>query len=372
MKVPLFKPWFESHEEQPILEDMKGSLRSGWLCLGGPHIDAFEKEFAALIGAKHAIAVNNGSSALLIMQAAFDIGPGDEVLVPDMTFISTASSTLYLGAKPIFVDISLKNYCVDPKDLAKKITPKTKAIIPVHMAGHTADMDEILTLAKKHNIPVIEDAAQAHLSKYKGKNAGILGDIAMFSLTPSKLMTTGEGGIITTNSDALAEKCKLLRNFYEDPHVKFKYFGLGFNFRMTEFAAIIGRHQLKKLPRAVKNRRRIAQKYTQSFADLPGVITPQARTTEDMIYQAYTIRLTPGKAKLSRDDFMKNLNEHDIATRLYYPTLHNQGVFKSSQSDAEFPNAITYRETAVSIPIYAGMTDEEQEYVIRHVREALQ
>ena len=369
MKVPLFKPWFGEGKEE-ILTEMGKALDTGWLCQGGPNITAFEEEFAKMQGVKHAIAVNNGSTALVAAQQALGIGSGDEVIVPNMTFVSTATSAMYLGAKPVFADINLTDYSMNVDDIEHRITDKTKAIIPVHFAGQATNMDKLMEIAKKHNLFVLEDAAHSHLCTYKGKPLGGIGDLAIFSFTPSKLMTTGEGGMITTNNDELAEQCRLYRNFYDVP--KFNYPKLGFNFRMTEYAAIIGRSQLKILPEAIRRRKRVATTYNEAFADVPAIITPAVKPEANMNYQVYIIRVDLEKSSLTRDQLQEKLAEKGISTRLYYPTLHHQKVFNSTQTDQEFPNAVTYRETALGLPIYASMTEEEQTYVINLTKELLQ
>ena len=366
MKIPLARPWFTEEEPQAAYDVVK----SMWV-IYGPRTMEFERQFAAMMGVKHAIAVNSGSTALLVAQAAAGIGSGDEVIVPDMTFITTATSCMYLGAKPVFADINLSVYGIEPEDIKRKITGKTKAIIPVHYAGQTADMAAIMDIAEAHDLIVIEDAAEAHLSEYDGRKCGGIGRIGIFSFTPSKPMTTGEGGMITTNDDEIAERCRMIRNFGDAD--KFKWNMMGFNFRMPEVMGAIGLVQLKKLRKAVQMRREIALKYTEAFRDLDGIITPYVRKIEDINFQLYTIRLRLDMLTITRDQFMEELAKLGVSSRLYYPCLHNQKVFAdvSKQTDDEFPNAIEFTETALSLPIYPQLSYEEVDYVIKCVQRIL-
>lgn len=369
LRVPLARPWFSELEPQAAAD----VVESGWLIFG-PQVAEFERRFAEIVGTRHAIAVNSGSSALLVAQAAIEVGPGDEVIVPDMTFVSTATSSMYLGARPIFADIDLDDYYnIKVADIERRITPKTKAIIPVHYAGHTADMDAIMNIAEKYGLAVIEDAAEAHLSTYRGgPMAGSLGHAAIFSFTPSKPMTTGEGGMITTNDDEMAERCRLIRNFGDTD--RFRWDVLGFNFRMPEVMGTIGLLQLDKLPTAVEKRRQLAQNYNQALADISDLVfIPRSRHPTDINYQLYTLRLNVEALSIDRDAFIALMMERGVSTRLYYPCLHRQQVFVGLEhwDDESFPEAVEYAETAVSLPIYPTMTKAEQSFVTNSVRSVL-
>jgi perosamine synthetase len=363
LKVPLAKPWFGDEEPQVAYDIVK----SKWLIFG-PQTKKFEREFAKKIGVKYAIAVNSGSSALLVAQEAIGVLRGDEIIVPDMTFVSTATSSMYLGARPVFSDINLSTYCVDPSDTEKKITDKTKAIIPVHYAGQSADMDEIKEIAREHDLFVIEDAAEAHLSEYKGKKVGNLGDAAIFSFTPSKPMTTGEGGMVTTNNEEIAERARLIRNFGDVDKFKWNY--LGFNFRMPEVMGGIGRIQLKKLESAIDLRKKIAKQYNEEFEKISGIITPFVRNENDINYQLYTIRIDEKHLQMSGHEFIVALNKLRVSSRLYYPSLHNQKVFRDlpRYKDEEFPNTMKYCESALSLPIFPSMSSEDIHHVIDCVK----
>ncbi len=362
IKIDLAKPWFGDAEARAAYEVIK----FGWL-ISGPKVKEFEEKFAQKIGVRHAVAVQSGSAALLVAQQALGITKGDEVIVPNMTFVSTATSCMYLGAHPVFADIELKTYGMDAVSLEKRINKKTKAIIPVHYAGQSCDLEPILKIAKKHKLFVVEDAAEAHLAKYKGKRVGSIGDIGIFSFTPSKPMTTGEGGMITTNNKEIANKCRLIRNFHDVG--KFQWEELGFHFRMPEAMGAIGLVQLAKLERAIEIRHEIADKFSRAFKKIDCIIIPFLRKKEDANFQLYTIRIKPEKLSIDRDRFIDELAERGVRSRLYYPCLHRQGVFISGRSfsDREFPNTVLFSKTALSLPIYAGLTNSEINYIIDSV-----
>jgi len=366
--VPLSRPWFDEEEPRAAAE----VVRSGWL-ISGPVVEEFEHRFAARLGGVEAVAVNSGSSALLVALAALGVGPGDEVLVPDMTFVSTASAAMFLGARPVFADINLRNYCLDPEDAERKITPRTKVIIPVHYAGQAADMDEIMALARRHDLRVLEDAAEAHLARYRGgAYTGTIGDIGIFSFTPSKPMTTGEGGMIVTADPELAARCRLLRDFGDTE--KFHWEMLGFNFRMPEVMGAIGLPQLGKLDRTVALRRAVAARYTEALRDEEAVIPPTLRAPEDGNFQLYTIRLRPERLTVDRDAVIRALGARGVGARLYYPPLHAQGVFARDgdrAGDDEFPNAVAFGRTALSLPVFPTLSPDEQDYVIAALKDIL-
>jgi perosamine synthetase len=367
MKIPLAKPWFDENEPQEAYDVVK----SGWLFMG-PKVEKFEREFAAMLGVKHAIAVNSGSTALLMTLMALGIKPGDEVLVPDMTFISTASCASILGAIPKFVDITEDTYCMDPADLEKKISDKTRAIIPVHYAGQTADMDSIGALAKNSDIPIIEDAAEAHLACFNGIPAGTIGSVGIFSFTPSKPMTTGEGGMLVTNDAGLAEQLRLIRNYGDKG--KFEWVTLGYNFRMMDIQGAIGLTQLMKLKKSVQLRREIASRYNDAFIKTEGIVTPYVRNPGDINFQLYTIRIRSDLLSITRNQFIEELGKTGIAARLYFPALHRAPVFAELNpgEDPAFPMASQFADTALSLPIYPTMSGEEIEFVISGVQKIVE
>ena len=358
--IPLSRPWVGDEEADAAAE----VIRSGWL-IAGPRVEEFERRFARMLGADHAVAVASGSAALLVAFAALEVAAGDEIVVPDMTFVSTASAAMYLGARPVFVDIEMQSYCIDPERLEEAIGPRTKAIVPVHYAGHTADMERILAVARRRGLPVVEDAAEAHLAEYAGRKAGTLGNVGIFSFTPSKLMTTGEGGMLVTNDSALAGRARRIREFGDSG--KFRWDSLGLNYRMPEVMGAVGLVQLGKLGEAVARRRAIAARYTRALASCDAVVTPWVRADLDANRQLYTLRLRPEALRIDRDAFIDRLAESGVSARLYYPALHHQKVFGSRSDANSYPNAALYEKTALSLPIYPTLEDPEVDRVIESV-----
>ena len=285
--IPIARPIVGDEEFASIRE----VLASGMLAQG-VKVKAFEQAFAEYIGRKHGIAVANGTAALHVALLAHDIKRGQDVLIPPLTFFATASTVLLCGANPVFVDIERDSYNLDPSKAARAVTKKTAAIIPVHLYGQTAEMDPILEAAKDRGIPVIEDAAQAHGAEYHGRKAGKLGDTACFSFYATKNMTTGEGGMIVTDDDAIAQKCRLLRDHGQV--AKYEHVILGYNYRMTEIAAAIGLVQLKKLDGWVKQRRANARALTKGLEGIEGLVPPAEGNWMVHSYYQYVVRTEDG------------------------------------------------------------------------------
>ncbi|MBV9946259.1 MAG: DegT/DnrJ/EryC1/StrS family aminotransferase [Myxococcales bacterium] len=366
LRVPLARPWFDDGEPA-VARDV---VQSRWLIFG-PKVEEFERRFAAMVGARFGIAVNSGSSALLVAMSALGVGPGDEIVAPDMTFVSTASAALFLGAVPRFCDIDRVYYGMAAEALERRITPRTKLIVPVHYAGQSCEMAPILEIARRRGIPVLEDSAESHLARYSGaQNQGVprftgtLGAAGIFSFTPSKPMTTGEGGMIVTDDAGVAERCRLLRNFGD--RGKFEWQDLGFNFRMPEVMGAIGLVQLAKLEEAVRRRRALAARYRERLSGCSLLTLPAERTPEDANYQLFTIVLDVDRLTVTRDEVISALWELGVSTRLYYPALHRAGVFArfGPYDDREYPNTMWYARRALSLPLFPSLTGEEQDLVV--------
>ncbi|HUX98107.1 MAG TPA: DegT/DnrJ/EryC1/StrS family aminotransferase, partial [Candidatus Deferrimicrobium sp.] len=299
-----FPPVMGEEEIDAVVDVLKSKRLS---LLSGKKVKKFEKEFAKYIGTSDAIAVNSGTAALHVALAAIGIGPGDEIIVPPFTFVATATAVLHQNAIPIFADIDPKTYCINPEEIKKVITPKTKGIIPVHLFGHPADMDPILEIAQKYNLFVIEDACQAHGAEYKGKRVGSIADLGCFSFYESKNMMTGEGGIITTNNPELAEAARLIRHHGEPSW--YVYDRLGYNYRMNEMEAALGLVQLKKLEKLNAIRIDFANYLTENLKNVDGIQVPYVSKDVKHVFHAYAPLIEPEKLNVSKDLFLEKLNE---------------------------------------------------------------
>ena len=354
--INMAKPIIGDEEKKAVLE----VLDSGILAQG-PRVAAFEEGFARMCGVSHAIATSSGTTALHMALLAHGIGEGDEVITSPFTFIASANSVLYAGGTPVFVDIDARTFNMDVSKIEAAITPRTKAILPVHLYGMTCDMDAIMAIAKNHHLAVIEDACQAHAAEFKGKRAGSFGT-GTFSLYPTKNMTSAEGGMITTNDDAIAEKCKVIRNhgmrrrYYHDE--------LGYNFRMTDVHAAIGNAQLGKLD---DHNARRAQNAAFYDAHLKGVTTPFVPKECKHVYHQYTIRIPDGK----RDALREYLKEKEIGTEVYYPVpIHKQGFYMEMfGSHQVFPATEAAALEVLSIPVHPSLSQADLEKVAGTINE---
>ena len=350
--------------------------------IGGPELENFEKEIAQFCGTKYAIGVNSGTDALLLALRALGIGPGSEVITTPFTFIATAEVITAVGAKPIFVDIDPKTFNIDPKKIEKKITKRTKAIIPVHLFGQMAEMGEIMKIAKKYKLYVIEDAAQAIGAKIqlktqnrkqttkKWQKAGSIGDIGCFSFFPSKnLGAYGDGGMIVTNNKNLVDKIKLLRNHGSSPKQKYLNLILGTNSRLDAIQAAILRVKLKYLERWSKKRAEKAVYYAAHLSKLNKIRPPYIAQGFNHIFHQYTIRVNP---KL-RNDLITHLRKNNIPTMIYYPLpLHSQPAFKFlGYKEGDFPESEKVAKEVLSLPIYPEIRKKEQDYIIQKIQEFL-
>jgi len=326
--------------------------------INGENLKSFEEEFADLCNTEYAVGVNSGTSAILLSLMALGIGEGDEVIVPSHTFIATASPAKFLRAKIVYADIDPEIYDIDPGDVKRKITSRTRAIIPVHLYGHPCDMDPINKLAEAHNLHVIEDACQSHSATYKGRKTGSLGDIACFSFFPSKNMTVlGDGGMITTNNSELAQKVRMMRDHGRTQKYVHEMFGL--NCRLSEIHAAIGREQLKHLTEWTERRRAIAARYDILFRD-SAVIIPVEREWARHVYYMYVIRLK------QRDKLASYLKDKGIETGIHYPVpVHRQPYLIS---DVCLPITEKYVDEILSLPMHPQLSDEEVDYVASEVR----
>lgn len=362
MNVPFatFKPMHNEIREKLNSAFEKVLDKSSFI--QGNECKKFEEEFAEYCGVKYCVGVATGLDALFLILRAMNIGNGDEVIVPSNTYIATALAVSYTGAKPVFVEPEIETFNINPSKIEEKITANTKAIIAVHLQGRTADMDAINAIAKKHNLKIIEDAAQAHGAKYKGKKAGSLGDAAGFSFYPGKnLGALGDGGCVTTNNKELADKVRALGNYGSD--YKYHHIYKGVNSRLDEIQAAFLRVKLPNLDRWNENRRATAKKYFEGIKN-PLIKLPLKSTNEfEHIYHVFVIRCD------KRDELEKYLNDNGIGTVKHYPIpMHEQECYKDlGIKHGELTIAEKISRTVLSIPMYYGMTDEEVDYVINMI-----
>ncbi len=329
----------------------------------GPSVQGFEKKFGEYVNAKHAIAVNSGTSALHLALLAIGVGPGDEVIVPAMTFVATAAAVDYTGAKPVLVDVHPETYTLDPEKIEAAITEKTKVIMPVHLYGQPADMDPILAIAKKHNLLVVEDAAQAHGAEYKGRRCGSIGDIAGFSFYPGKnLGAYGEGGAVTTNNDEYAEMVRSLRDWGQKG--KGNHFYKGFNYRMTGFQGAVLGVKINYIEEWTEGRRRAGALYSELLKDVPGVVEPKVQDDVRHVYHVYAVLVK------NRAEMMNKLNEAGVACGIHYPKpVHLQPCFAElGYVEGDFPVAERLGNEELSLPIFGELTDEMVKEVVANLQ----
>ena len=330
----------------------------------GPNVQAFEKETAEYLGVKHAIGVASGTDALHLALIADGIGAGDEVITTAFTFIATAEAIKYVGAIPVFVDIDPRTFNISPEEIEKAITPKTKAIMPVHLFGQPADMAEIVQICESHNLKLIEDCCQSFGASINGKQTGAIGDAAGFSFFPSKnLGAFGDGGLVVTNSDETAAKIKQLRNHGSD--VRYYHDVIGYNSRLDEMQAVILRAKLKRIDQYNRARRRVAHLYTELMSDLP-LVTPYEDELGEHVYHQYTLLCD------RRDEVLKALQDKQIGCAIYYPVpLHQQNVFKEECAGLSLPVTESVSANCFSLPICPFLEDELIREVVGVIRDVL-
>ncbi|MBN1306091.1 MAG: DegT/DnrJ/EryC1/StrS family aminotransferase [Anaerolineales bacterium] len=354
--ISMAKPQIGEEEKKAVLE----VLDSG-IIAQGPRVKAFEEAFAEMCGTRFAIATTSGTTALNVALLANGIGPGDEVITSAFTFIASANSILYTGAKPVFVDIDARTYNLDPQKIKAAITPRTKAIMPVHLYGLMCDMDPIMAIAKEHDLVVIEDACQSHGAEYKGAKAGTFG-MGAFSLYPTKNITSGEGGMITTDDPVVDEKCRVIRQhgmrrrYYHDE--------LGYNFRMTDVHAAIGLEQLKKLGKFNQVRRSNAAFLSKN---LKGVVSPLEPEGNVHVYHQYTVRVPDGR----REELKSFLQEQGIGSEVYYPVpIHQQSFYVADYGyDVQLPETEQAAQEVLSLPVHPGLTQDDLDRIVATVNE---
>jgi len=353
--IPIAEPCLGEEELKNVIE----AIKSGWISSKGKFIEEFEEKFARYCGVKYGVATSNGTVALHLALTALGIREGDEVFIPTLTFIATANTVRYTGAKPVFVDSHPDYWCIDPGKIEEKVTLRAKAIIPVHLYGHPCDMNPIMKIAKKYNLYVIEDAAEAHGTEYKGRKVGSFGDISCFSFYGNKIITTGEGGMCLTNDKKLAEKMRILRDHGMNPKKRYWYDIIGFNYRMTNLQAAVGVAQLEKIDKFIERKREIARWYSEGLKDLEekGFIKlhpemPWAKS----VYWMYSI-LIEDKFRMNREELAGKLGDNRIETRPFFHPIH---VMPSYNKEEEtFLVAKNLSERGINLPSSVNLKKEE-------------
>jgi dTDP-4-amino-4,6-dideoxygalactose transaminase len=372
-RIEVAKPYLDEEEQRAVAQ----TIATGWVAQG-PKVKEFEDVFASYVGAKHAVAVTSCTTALHAALAVSGVGAGDEVIVPSLSFIATANSVVHCGAQPKFADIDPETLNMDPGKIEGLITGRTKAIMPVHQVGLPADLDAVKSIADKHGLHVIEDAACAIGSEYKGKRIGGHGNMACFSFHPRKVITTGEGGMITTDDPKIAERLRRFRHHGMsvsdlERHAANKviietYDEVGYNYRMTDMQAAMGLEQMRKLPEILAKRIAIAKRYDEAFSKIPYLKVPRVPAYAEHNYQSYWIEVREN-APLSRDALMEKLLERGVSTRRGVMAIHKEPCY--SGYNVSLP--VTERITACTfiLPLYPSMTYEETQYVIDEIKKLL-
>lgn len=364
------------------ISEVSQSMRSGWIGTG-PKVKRFEEMFKEFKNCRHAIAVSSCTAALHLSLLTLKIKPGDEVVTTPLTFAATANSIVHVGARPVFADVKLQTMNIDPMDVKKKINEKTKAIIPVHLAGRPCEMDALMELAKKHHLYVIEDAAHAIESSYKEKPVGTIGDIGCFSFYVTKNITTVEGGMVVTNRDAWANQIKSLalhgltqdawQRFSDEGFKHYQIVCAGFKYNMTDIQASIGICQLEKIEARAQRRNEIWEIYHQSFQDLPLILPPPTPADHRHARHLYTPLLDLERVRCTRDEFLQALHKENIGAGIHYISLHLHPFYQKTYGyrKGEFPNAEFISDRTFSLPFSAKLTDQDVEDVIKAVKKIL-
>ena len=359
--IPVNTPLLNGNEKKYINE----AIDTGWISSEGPFVKRFEEEFSYYIGREYGIAVSNGSAALDIAIKAIGVNKGDEIIMPSFTIISPAFSIIRQGGIPILVDSNPITWSMDVTKIEEKITPKTKAILVVHIYGFPADMDPVIELAKKYNLKIIEDAAEMHGQTYKGKKCGSFGDISIFSFYPNKHITTGEGGMVVTDNNTIAKKCKELRNLCFVPKKRFVHEDIGWNYRMTNLQAALGVAQLEQIDTFIKRKREIGALYHDLLQNIPGItLMPKSTNCAENIYWVVGLILNE-KSQLNVEGVINKLKEKKIGTRPFFYPMHLQPIFQKMGlfKNEKYPVAENLAENGFYIPCGLGISNEEIKFV---------
>lgn len=363
-RIFVAQPKMAGNERQYVLD----CLDTNWISSNGKYIGAFEEAFSQFCGTKHAIAANNGTTALHLALVALDLKPGDEVIIPTVTYIATANAVRYCGATPVLVDVCADTMNIDPADIERKMTPKTRGIIPVHLYGHPADMDAVNRIATKHGLWVVEDAAEAHGAEVNGKKVGTLGTCATFSFYGNKIITTGEGGMITTDDDELSVRLRLYRGQGMNPNRRYWFPVVGYNYRMTNIQAAIGLAQMEGIETALADRERLASWYDAELSDLTEqIVLPAQAPWAKQVCWMYNIFLREGN-EIRRDHIMRDLDVMGIETRPVFYPMH---VLPPYREVSSYPVADLWSQRGINLPTHQDLTQDDVKRIARSLREVL-
>lgn len=363
-RISVAEPKLAGNERKYVLD----CLDTNWISSNGKYIGAFEEAFASFCGVKHAIAANNGTTALHLALVALGLGPGDEVIIPTVTYIATANAVRYCGATPVLVDVCADTMNIDPVQVEQKITPRTRGIIPVHLYGHPADMVALSGIARKHGLWILEDAAEAHGAEVQGKRVGNLSECATFSFFGNKIVTTGEGGMVTTNDDELAAKLRLYRGQGVDPKRRYWFPVIGYNYRMTNIQAAIGLAQMETIDAALEDRQVLAKMYDEALHPLKDqLVLPETQPGMHHVYWMYTVFLRDGDEG-RRDAIMRALDEAGIETRPVFYPMH---VLPPYKEDASYPVADLWAQRGMNLPTHQFMTRDDVNRIAASLAQAL-
>lgn len=363
MKIPVNEPVISKEAKANVMS----ALESGWISSSGPYVAEFENAFAKYIGRKYGIAVSNGTTALHTALLSLGIGSGDEVIVPAFTMGASWLSVLHAGAVPVFVDCEMETWNIDPEKIEMKITGKTKAIMPVDIYGHPCDMDKITAIAKKYNLLIIEDSAEAHGATYKGKKCGNFGDIGCFSFYANKIITTGEGGMLLTDDEQTAREARKYRDLYHSESKRFIHEKIGYNYRLTNIQASIGLGELSHIDEYIEKKRTMAKLYDAGISDIEGLSTVKNNPNAENVYWMYGIVVDEKKFGMSRNELRKTLAENGVETRDFFYPPEDQPVLKNIIGAEKFPNAKYLGEHGLYLPSGLALTNEQIEYVIKTI-----
>ena len=360
--IPVAVPHFAGNEKKYVNDCMDTT----WISSAGKYVGEFEKKYAEYMGVKEAVSCCNGTVALHVPLMALGLQPGDEVIVPSFTYVATANAVRYCGATPVFADSLADTWNIDPEDIRRKITPRTKGIIPVHLYGNPCDMDPIMQIAEEYNLFVLEDAAECHGATYHGQKAGTFGDAGTFSFFGNKIITTGEGGMIVTNNKDLADHMRILKGQGQDPNRRYWFVEVGYNYRMTNIEAAIGLAQLEDIELHIAERRKVASWYFEELKGMEDRISFQKVTDgAESVWWMFSI-LLKDNVKISRDDLMERLRIDGIETRpLFYP-MHQMPVYQNPNADC--PVSENIAAMGMNLPTHAQMTEEDVKYICARLK----